>query len=242
MTKALATSALLALFFASLMPLSCSSFTCVTGKGAVIKKEVSVAAFTGIDLQGSLDVKLTMGAVQSVRVEAQENLVDLLETTLVKGVWHIRTSACYRTDKPFVVHITVPGLNSVVVQGSGDVESVGIVKGKELDLEVQGSGDIQLAVDAEQVKASVQGSGTIKLSGTCNALTASVQGSGDVKAGNLVATDASATIMGSGDVTVQAMNKLDANVTGSGDVKYKGKPAQIKTEVVGSGTVVPVKE
>jgi len=189
-----------------------------------------------------LDVQVKQGGAQLVEVEGQQNLVDLVEFVVKDGICTIRTQTCYRTEKPFVVHITMASLERITIQGSGDVRGTGRFTAEALDLDVQGSGDLELEIAAAEVEAVVQGSGTLKLIGNCTTLAASVQGSGDIKAGNLIATSAKASVSGSGDVTVQTTGVLDAQVVGSGDVRYRGTPGEIKRSITGSGDIKPVKD
>jgi len=232
----------LALLLSVSLLASCWTGTCVTGKGAVIKRDLVVASFHGIVVQGSMDVRVSPAPSQAVEVEGQENLVGLVESEVRDGIWTIRTSECYRTDKPFIVYIRVPTLDKVIIQGSGDVLGTGTLETGSMDLTVQGSGDVDLTVKASKVEAFVQGSGTIKLGGTCDDLNAEVQGSGDVKAGNMSTANATANVNGSGDITVKVAGTLDAVISGSGDVRYKGTPAEIKKQVSGSGDIGPAKE
>ena len=225
---------------AAILLLSCIAPDCITGKGAVVKRPVQLQPVNAITLQGSLDVQLTQGEGQSVEVEAQENLVDLVETTVKDGHWTIRTRECYRTDKPFVVHLRVPKIDRVTVQGSGDVVGTGTFTGNTFNLDVQGSGDLKINVNGSTVKTSVQGSGTVKVAGTCDDLAATVQGSGDVKAADLKAGRARVNVMGSGDITVRTNGALEGEIMGSGDVEYVGTPTPLRVEVTGSGRVAPV--
>ena len=230
------------LFLSAGLFASCWPGECVTGKGAVVKRDLVVGAFHGIVVQGSMDVSVSPSPTQNISVEGQENLVGLVETVVKDGIWTIRTTECYRTDKPFTVHVKVPSLDRVSVQGSGDVTGTGTFESGTMDLSIQGSGDMDLALKSNTVQANVQGSGTIKLSGTCGNLKADVQGSGDVKAGNMSTANATANVNGSGDITVKVAGTLDARISGSGDVRYKGTPAEIKKQVSGSGDIGPAKE
>lgn len=224
---------------AGILLLSCVAPDCVTGKGAVVKRSLQLQPVHAITLQGSLEVQLTQGEGQSVEVEAQENLVDLVETTVKDGHWTIRTRECYRTDKPFVVHLRVPKIDRVTVQGSGDVNGMGTFTGNSFNLDVQGSGDLKINVNGGSVKASVQGSGAVKITGTCDDLAATVQGSGDVKAAGLKAGRARVNVMGSGDIAVQTNGALEGEILGSGDVEYVGTPSPLSVQVTGSGRVTP---
>lgn len=214
---------------------------CVQGAGEPVKKTLAVDAFHGVEIMGSLDVELTQAPTQSVIVEGQANVAELLETTVINGIWTIKTSKCYNTDKPFVVRITLPTIDRVAVQGSGDVTCKNRFSGDRLDIDVQGSGDVTMTFNGKTVEAQVQGSGDIKLGGECQEAVLSVQGSGDVKAVELKSQRAMATVTGSGDVTIGVTESLNASVTGSGSVKYKGKPADVKQNVTGSGDVVEIK-
>ena len=231
---------LLALSLSAGLFASCSPIDCVKGAGAPERKALSVAVFHGIVVQGAVDVQLTVSSTQKVEVEAQPNIAALVITEVKDGIWVIHTDKCYSTDKPFTIHIAVPTVDVVSIQGSGDVTGTGEFTTTEMKLDVQGSGDLRMIAAAKTIHAGVQGSGDISLSGTCTMLYAAVQGSGDIKAGSLKTTSAKASVEGSGDITVQASDSLDANVQGSGDVKYKGKPAHVDSKVQGSGDVTPV--
>ncbi len=231
---------LLALLVSAGLFASCTPIDCVKGAGSPERKTLSVASFHGIVLQGAVDVKLAVSPSQSVEIEAQPNIAALVLTEVKDGIWIIHTDKCYSTDKPFIIHIAVPSIDVVSIQGSGDVTSTGEFNATEMKLDVQGSGDLRMTAVAKTIRAGVQGSGDITLSGTCSMLHAAIQGSGDIKAGELKTGSAKASVEGSGDITVQVSDNLDANVQGSGDVKYRGKPAHVDSKVQGSGDVKPV--
>jgi len=222
-----------AVLFASFL----QSKDCENGSGAPEKKTMDIGELHGIVLQGPMEVKLHRAASQTVTVEAQPNLIGLLGTKVSNGVWTINTTKCYTSDKPFTVHIGVPVIDRVSVLGSGNVTGTDVFETGALDLSIQGSGDIRMAVKAGTVDTKVQGSGNVVLTGDCQELAASVAGSGDIRAGELRTVNAKAVVVGSGDVIVRVSGTLTAAITGSGDVKYHGEPARIERQTAGSGTV-----
>lgn len=213
------------------------SADCIKGVGEVVKKSLSVDAFHGVNLEGSMDVVLTQGATQAVEVEAQANLIELIETKVVNGIWEITMKDRYSTDKTFTVHITAPVIDQVHVDGSGDVTSNGTFISGAMELAVAGSGNITIAFNSKKVDADIAGSGDMVLSGTADKLKVSVAGSGDVDARNLKTADAVVNIAGSGDVVLDASQSVEASIAGSGDVSYSGAPARISRNVMGSGDV-----
>lgn len=209
----------------------------VEGKGAVVRSSLTVQAFHGIQVEGSMDVVITPASVQSVEVEAQENLIGLVTTVVRDGVWTISTSSGYSTNKPFVVHIRVPLIDQVEVNGSGDVKADGSFAAGSVSLSVNGSGDLYLTFTASTMDIQVQGSGDVKVSGSCTQLRAAVAGSGDITARDLKAESVQASTNGSGDIVVNVTKQLDAAISGSGDIVYAGTPTIVDKQVNGSGEV-----
>lgn len=215
----------------------CNLMNCESGHGEVVRTPLSVSPFDRIVVQGSLDVVIHKGATHSAEVEGQKNLADLVSTEVINGTWTIRTEPCVRSSKPFVVHLTTPTLDAIHLQGSGRVEGVAPLAASDLDLRVQGSGDLQLEILSERTTAFVDGSGDILLTGSSEEFNGQVQGSGDLRAAALETRNATASVTGSGDLQVQCRDKLRATVTGSGSVRYLGPPAQLERHVTGSGTI-----
>lgn len=209
----------------------------VKGEGEVEKKALEIGALHGIIVDGPMDVELSAGPVQSVIVEAQPNIAALLNTEVKDGIWTITTSKGFSTKKPFVLHISVPEIDMVEVEGSGEVNGNGVFTTDALHMEVDGSGSIMIECEARAVDASVSGSGNIRVTGSCTSLELEVGGSGDIDARGLRAVDARAAISGSGDIALQATGVVDASVNGSGDIEVHGSPADVRRNVTGSGEV-----
>ncbi|MBP6392362.1 MAG: DUF2807 domain-containing protein [Flavobacteriales bacterium] len=209
----------------------------VKGTGEVVKRTITVDAIHGIKVMGSMDVILTQAATQSIEIEAQANIADLVSTTVRNGIWYLDTEKSYSTNKDFIVRISVPNIDLVHIDGSGDVKAMSRFTGDDVELGIAGSGDMTMEYAAKNIEASISGSGTIRLSGECTALKAAIAGSGDVIATKLNAARADAAIAGSGDISLTALESLHASIAGSGNVTYKGKPTAIHKDVVGSGEV-----
>ena len=209
----------------------------VKGTGEVVKRTITVDAIHGIKVMGSMDVILTQAATRSIEIEAQANIAELVSTTVRNGIWYLDTDKSYNTNKDFIVRISVPNIDLVHIDGSGDVKAMSRFTGNEVDLCIAGSGDMTMDYAAKHIEASISGSGSIRLSGTCEELKASIAGSGDVIATKLNAARADVAIAGSGDISLTAQETLHASIAGSGNVTYKGSPRAIHKNIAGSGEV-----
>lgn len=210
---------------------------CIRGEGDPERRNFNVAPFHGIVAEGAVDVVIRRSDQQHVDVEAQPNLLAMLDTTIRDGIWTIRTSQCYKTGDDIKVYIDVPTLSHLSIQGSGDVSSEDQFDADAVTLEVAGSGDMSVIFNAMKVNASISGAGDIEVMGMCQEFTSVINGSGDIKAGDLQCARAKAEVIGSGDISLHVTDALEANVTGSGNIKYKGDPPTVNKNVTGSGKI-----
>jgi Putative auto-transporter adhesin, head GIN domain len=209
----------------------------VSGTGEPVTRPIIVSRLSGITVEGSMDVRVMRGDTQRVEITGQPELIDLVKTKVDNGMWHISTTKSYTTDKHFVVHLTVPMLNSVVIKGSGDVVSEGVYNTGKTYLAVLGSGSIAIdTLNEGLLEMLIEGSGSIGVNGTCRELELTSNGSGSLNALGLVANEAEISLEGSGSAEVTVISSLEARLTSSGSLRYRGKP-EMDTKVEGSGSV-----
>lgn len=209
----------------------------VRGTGEVVHRTPDVADFHGIVLEGSMDVELTPSDQRAVEVEAQANIADLLSTEVKDGVWHIDTREGFSTDKPFVIRISLPMIDMVRIEGSGDVEGRGAFKAGRMQLAIAGSGGLILTADVGDLEAEVDGSGGMLISGACGSLNAQVDGSGGIDASGMQAGDATLEVAGSGSIRADVTGEARASIKGSGDIVLMREPAALDKRESGSGEV-----
>lgn len=116
-----------------------------------------------------------------------------------------------------VVGISMPEAPAVKVKGSGEMNMLDL-RQDELDIEIEGSGDV---IACGQVAY----------------LNAQITGSGRVDAGELDTDRASLSITGSGDMEAFVHAEVKARVTGSGSIVVRGNPLRRNDNVAGSGKI-----
>jgi putative autotransporter adhesin-like protein len=196
-----------------------SASPAVRGSGVAATSARAVATFSGIELAGSNNVTVVVGARQSVVVHADNNLLSHVTTRVTAGRLIIGDVGSFAAKTPMYVEVAVPSLAALDLSGSGTITVTGI--------------------SAPRLTVSLSGSGDIEASGSVTELSVSIDGSGNARLSRLIARRVDAIIGGSGTIFVTATQSLDAKVPGSGAVLYSGNPPKVTTSITGSGAVTP---
>ena len=208
------------------------------GSGNVTTQPRNVSGFHAVDLLSSGSVIVTQGDTEGLVIEAEDNIIPLVETKVADGTLRIgfKSGEEIHPTKKVLFRLAVKNMDNVKISGSGDITAKAL-KTDHLAVKVQGSGDITVGqLESGAVAVDIDGSGNVTLVGKAASQTISIAGSGDYEGAGLKTGTAAVNIAGSGDCEVAASETLVANVSGSGDVSYYGKPAVTK-HVTGSGTV-----
>ncbi|MCB0603016.1 MAG: DUF2807 domain-containing protein [Saprospiraceae bacterium] len=212
-------------------------FGCITAEGDYIEQSFNLEDFDRIQLSIDAEVIVEQGDHQSVVVEGYESVVDNLNTDIRNREWNIRLDHCSRNIKEVVIRITLPRLEAVKVSSSGSLVSTNTISGSGIDIDISGSGKVDMAINVLSLDGQISGSGSLILEGNGENVDYRISGSGKYQAFNLESKNTSMDISGSGDAEVRVSDQLDVRISGSGDVFYKGNPL-LDVRTSGSGRVI----
>jgi hypothetical protein len=210
------------------------------GNGVAATEARHLSAFDRVRLNAPVNVVVKPGAAYAAYVTIDGNLTGYLTTDSWNGTLSIDLPYSIAPTVEPQVTVVVPGLRSLVHNGSGtlDIEEGGDFP--DLDLTLNGSGEIRFSGTASSLRATLNGSGVIELEGYAASLTANLTGEGAIHAENLLVEDAKVNLGGSGYVFLDLdyQSSLDLALTGSGRVEWWGSPDHINYDLSGEGKVV----
>ena len=193
---------------------------------AQAQEQRPLTGFERIELFGSLDVKYQQADSFSVRVEAPVEVLKKVETRVdgnklvvkMKGDGNFINFGV-ADSRNVTVYVTSPDFLGIMLKGSGDFECQRLLDTDNLEISLQGSGDISF----DDI--------------LCDQVDVSLVGSGDVDLRNVKAQRSYISLVGSGDVKMNFDNSgmVEANLTGSGDITLNGKVRKYNSNVRGSG-------
>ncbi|HNE27668.1 MAG TPA: head GIN domain-containing protein [Saprospiraceae bacterium] len=215
-------------------------FSNVRGEGPVQTETRTVEGFHGVDLSLAGTVEATVSDQYSVEVSAQGNLLPHLKTEVNDGILKVYFDDNVSSSESVTIRVSAPAYDAFTLSGSGKIALNSPLKNERLDLDISGSGDLILPqIDIRETNIDIAGSGTVEIGGTGNKVDAQVSGSGDVRASNFTVAICHAEVTGSGTLRCDVSQELDASVSGSGNVYYTGNPG-VKENVSGSGEIKKV--
>ncbi|MEM7548954.1 MAG: head GIN domain-containing protein [Bacteroidota bacterium] len=206
------------------------------------KETRDVGDFDEVSLGLSVDVILKQGDKNELVLEGDSDDLERIETRVSGGELRIRnkdkswgwSNNSFRGVK---IYITIKDVRALSVSGSGSMTTDGKITGRDIDLKVSGSGDLEAEFEVEELYTKISGSGDIYLKGKADYMDAGISGSGGFSANDFEVEDCDIRITGSGSARIHVNKELKARITGSGKVLYKGDPERVDANSTGSGTV-----
>ncbi len=215
------------------------SSSCIGNKNLtpVISEERDVPPFQAIKVQNGIDVYITYGPKDKIKVETNENTMQYLITEVRNDVLRIyfkRSGVWFREAR---VYVTTNQLKEIDASGGSDVKSENTIDADDLKLKASGGSDIELAVNATNLTAEASGGADIMLSGYAVNLVAHTSGGSDLKAFDLTVDKAELEASGGSDIKITVTKELSARASGGADILYKGNPEKINVNSSASGDV-----
>ncbi len=210
----------------------------VNGDGDVITEERHVDQdFEQVRGSRGLDVYLTEGNENKIVVEADENLLDLIETTVSNGKLTITSSKNIGRAKAKKVHVTYVKLTNIEASSGSDVIGNSVIKSETLTLDSSSGADLEVEVFAKDLYVETSSGADIEVTGKSSTLYANASSGSEIDAKKLEVTNCNAKASSGADITVTVNNKLNAKASSGGDVKYYGDPVSVSKKDSSSGSI-----
>jgi hypothetical protein len=208
----------------------------VFGKNKPETIEIKPGAFTSVIFDGAYEVELIQGKEESLTVIADEEDIDELKAEIEQGKLRIHTKSSLELSK-FIIILKFKTLEMVEFNGGLKLKSKQDLKFSNMKIKINGGADIALKLTAESLDLELSGGTNGEIKGTVNKLDLVLNGAGRIVTDELTAKDVKVQINGAGYATVFASNSIDATIAGVGSIEYTGKPAKVKSNIMGLGAI-----
>ena len=259
-----ASVAVLSMLACQVVSIAPAGGTIVRGSGNVVEETRAVSGFTGVELATIGTLHIQVGNSESLRIEAEDNLMQYLLTEVRGGRLSIanREGVNLQSTRPIHYYLTVTNLDTIVISSSGDVEApdlqaerfsatihssgnleMGDLQAGTLTVNITSSGNVTMGtLNADTLVVDISSSGNLKIAGgEVGQQTVTISSSGEYTARDLQSTEADVRLSSSGSATIRVRGRLRANLTSSGEVRYAGSPT-VDATTTSSGKVAQIGE
>jgi hypothetical protein len=234
----------------------------VRGSGDVVEETREVSGVTGVNLATIGNLAIEVGDTESLRIEAEDNLMEYFETDVQDGKLIVGTKDTVKleTTEPVDYYLTVTGLDTIEISSAGDIVAPDL-EAAGFSISIGSSGDLEMGdLEAETLTVNISSSGNVTM-GELNAETLEVDigstgnldiaggevktqnitigSSGNYTAQDLASDEADVGLTSSGSATIWVQDNLKANLSSSGDVRYRGNPT-VDATTSSSGDVIQI--
>jgi len=196
-------------------------FKTVRGSGDVITEMRDVSGFDSVDVCCGMELILTQGDRDSLKIEADDNFMDEILTTVKNGTLNIQyrvtSTVNYRPSQAVQLYLSVVDVNQVSISGGGKFTNESITTDRfELDLSGGSSAIIGVFI-ADDVSLRVSGGGDIDADSIqTEAISINMSGGSDVDIEELAADSLYLENSGGGRAgLVGSVTEADINLSGA---------------------------
>jgi hypothetical protein len=212
----------------------------VRGSGTIVSRTQTVGPFKRVCLNSSRgDVVVTQANEHSIRVEADDNLIDRLTAKVDGDTLRVNFASGFelvRPSRPIQVQVAASEIEQLQVAGQGHLKA-GALRTSALELAINGKGAITAGpLAVETLTVNINGIGKCAAEGAAREQDVNISGIGQHLADGLDCQRACVAISGIGKVALRVAQALDVAISGVGDVIYHGHP-EVTREISGRGKV-----
>ena len=225
----------------SILMMSCKydlSFSGIKGDGNVTTtKRFEDNQFSKINVQEGLELILTQSKSTSVRVQADENLQNLIITEIKDDILYIHTEKQIgkAESRKVLVHFT--NLNSIKSSSGADVRCTNTINESNLVLEASSGSFQELKIKTTNTSCSTSSGSEINLSGTTSSFEGKASSGSSIDADNLKANTCITEASSGAEIDVNCSDSINANASSGADIDFSGSPSEVSKSKSSGGSV-----
>lgn len=211
----------------------------VRGNGDHQSETRNEKGFQSVELSGSFHLYARQDSAYSVRVEADANLLNYIETYVYKNTLIIRNKRGVRLNptSSVKVYISSPGYRFFDISGASELNTEGRLNASdELFVDLSGASSANMDIRSPKTEFDITGASRATIRGETKDLTIDGSGASKFHGYDLLSENTSVDISGACGAEVYSSVKLKASASGASHIYYKGN-ATVDQETSGASSI-----
>jgi hypothetical protein len=218
---------------------------CFKSTGDIKTETRNISGFNKISVENNINLYITEDSVFSLSVEAGSNLLSLIKTEVMDSCLYLKNDNKCNWVRNFKDKINIflkcPKIKEIVYKGSGNVTATDTLNANNFRLDDwNGTGTIDLTLKSNWTILNLHtGPADLNVKGKSGVTYLYSAGNGKADLRNLITDYCFVTTKSTNSCYVYAAKELDAKIYEIGDIYYTGSFYYLKTEITGSGQMIP---
>ena len=211
----------------------------VRGSGHVITENRSASDFNSIDVSGAIDVYVRQDSATSVKVEADDNILEFIQVHTDGSTLEIYTenNIRLRPTNKIKVYISNAEYKEIHVSGASSVRCENEITSTDvIDVSLSGASEGKLELNAPKISVDLTGASNASVKGKTKDFEGSASGASEIRGFELLSENANVDASGASHIEIFASVKIDGQASGASSVNYKGN-AQSNVDKSGASSV-----
>lgn len=224
---------LFSLFFIT----SCTvkGFNSVIGNKKVVTHERKANdTFDKIHVSQGINLFIRLSNENTIVVEADENLQNIIKTEIKDGVLKIYTKETIFKASAKNVYVSLKEIKEIKASSGSFVRSENTLISEYLSLKSSSGSEINISTNAEEITSSSSSGSEIKLEGKTQIHNAIASSGSEINALQLKSNEASAKVSSGASIEIHSSGLLNARASSGGSIEFVGNPKKIE-KITSSG-------
>ena len=206
----------------------------------IVTEERNVTDFNGIEASGAFDIVLNEGTENTVKVEADENIIKHIITEVKGNTLKLFTDTNINNPKKLNIIITYKNLVSIESSGACKIKGNSEIKTEHFSINMSGATDLNLKLSLVALNTVLSGAGSIYISGNADNQNIELSGASSFDAPNFITNITTIELSGVGSAKINATKEINGELSGVGSIHYKGEPIK-NISISGLGSISNIK-
>ncbi|HEY2028070.1 MAG TPA: head GIN domain-containing protein [Myxococcales bacterium] len=225
--------------FAAAFLLSCTSFAeGVRGSGNAQRETRAVGSFTGLSVSSGIRGEVKIGP-QRVEIEADDNVLPLVETVVEDGTLMVRFKRhlfSLNTETPVVVRVSAPSIDELDASGGSSIRA-DVASSDDLSIQSSGGGEVHVKhVAVKKLDAHVSGGGGLFLDGSADQVKLALSGGARCMGGGFSTHALRVQASGGSVAELAVSDSVQGRASGGSVIHVRGRP-ELRVDSTGGSVV-----
>jgi len=210
----------------------------IRGNGNLKTDLRALSGFNEIIAQGSFSVILTQGEKEGIRIETDENIVEIFQTRIEKQTLYITMLADVRKSEKLNVYVSIKELTKIVLLNDISLKTETVIHFDDLKIFSGGMSKLNIELFAASLSVELNDGTYGYLKGYSENFNAQIHDETEMNAFDLQTDFCEVLSTGLTEVMVDVQKELKFLVSGASNLYYTGSPTITERIFSSSGFIV----